>query len=853
MAKKKPPETSAQNVRITIDGDVGHTNIIVGDSNQVTSSSQPTLPGEKPPLPRYMPSDELPPPGDLPLGSSLPFPRNPLFAGREAQLRALAEALTPALTPAPSPKGRGGRETSVVINQAIAGMGGVGKTQLAVEFAYRFGRYFRGVHWLNLADPSQLDAEIARCGRAMNLANFPDDQPSQVALTLHVWKSDGPRLVILDNFEEPAALQAALSQLGHSSLRLLITSRRTDWPPTSGLRPLPLEVFTPAESLDFLRRALPKRRDRDEELARLAEQLGHLPLALELAARYLNGHPRLGLEAYLEQCRAALEHPSMRAWRADLPAPTGHDLDLQRTFAFSWQQVQDETARGVFRMAGYLAPNVPIPPEIFERALDLSSEACDETLGLLYGLGLLKEGEDHLPAIHPLLAEYARLLARETGGLLEKLADALGDLSNEALETGLPAHFQLLRPHLPLLAAHAETANLEAAGRLWNSFGYHLWMVADYPAARAAYERALKIDEAAFGPDHPEVATDVNNLGLVLHALGDLAGARAAFERALKIDEAAFGPDHPKVAIRVNNLGGVLHALGDLAGARAAFERALKIDEAAFGPDHPDVATDVNNLGNVLYALGDLAGARAAFERALRILEAALGSEHPQVALGVNNLGEVLRQQGDLAGARVAFERALRIWEAALGSEHPQVALGVNNLGEVLRQQGDLAGARAAFERALRIFEQQLGEDHPNVATLVNNLGLALRDLGDLAGARVAFERALRIWEAALGSEHPQVATAVNNLGSVLQDMGDLAGARQAFERVLKILEKTLPENHPYVAATTNNLGSVLRDLGDLAGARAAFERALKIFQKSLPPDHPNIKIVQGNLDSLEG
>jgi len=140
MAKKKPPETSAQNVRITIDGDVGHTNIIVGDSNQVTSSSQPTLPGEKPPLPRYMPSDELPPPGDLPLGSSLPFPPNPLFTGREAQLRALAETLTPD----PSPKGRGGRggrETSVVINQAVAGMGGVGKTQLAMEFAYRSGRH----------------------------------------------------------------------------------------------------------------------------------------------------------------------------------------------------------------------------------------------------------------------------------------------------------------------------------------------------------------------------------------------------------------------------------------------------------------------------------------------------------------------------------------------------------------------------------------------------------------------------------------------------------------------------------------------------------------------------------------
>ena len=635
-----------------------------------------------------LPSEEeaLPPPGDLPLGSSLPFPPNPLFTGREAQLRALAEALTltPALTPGPSPKGRGGirerGETSVVINQAIAGMGGVGKTQLAVEFAYRFGRYFRGVHWLNLADPSQLEAEIARCGRAMNLPNFPDDQPSQVTFTLHAWKSDGPRLVILDNFEEPHALHAALSLLGHSSLRLLITSRRTDWPPASGLRPLPLEVFNPAESLDFLRRALTQRSDRGEDLARLAEQLGHLPLALELAARYLNGHPRLTLEAYLEQGRAALEHPSMRAWRTDLPAPTGHDLDLQATFALSWQQVQDETARNIFRMAGYLAPNAPIPLEIFERALSLSSEACDEALGLLYGLGLLKEGEDHLPAIHPLLAEYARLLARETGDLLERLANALGDLSYESLETGLPARFQPLRPHLPLLAARAEEANLGGIGRLWNNFGLHLHAVADYPAARAACERALKIDEAAFGPDHPEVATDVNNLGSVLQDLGDLAGARQAFERVLKILEKTLPENHPYVAATTNNLGMVLQDLGDLAGARQAFERALKIDEAAFGPDHPNVAIRVNNLGNVLRALGDLAGARQAFERALKMDEATFGPDHPNIARDVNNLGMVLHDLGDLAGARQAFERALRILQKFLPPEHPHIKIVRKNL-----------------------------------------------------------------------------------------------------------------------------------------------------------------------------
>ena len=227
----------------------------------------------------------------------------------------------------------------------------------------------------------------------------------------------------------------------------------------------------------------------------------------------------------------------------------------------------------------------------------------------------------------------------------------------------------------------------EKAAILWNNLGAYKQSIADYPAARAAYERALQIDEAVFGPKHPNVARDVNNLGNLLYDLGDLAGARAAYEHALRIDETIFGPEHPDVARDMNNLGNSLYKLGDLAGARAAYDRALRIWEAAYGPEHPQVATVVNNLGGVLSAWGDLAGARAAYERALRILEAAYGPEHPQVATAVNNLGGVLSALGDLAGARAAYERALRIDETIFGPEHPQVAAAMDNLGRIKQEE----------------------------------------------------------------------------------------------------------------------------------------------------------------------
>jgi tetratricopeptide (TPR) repeat protein len=709
---------------------------------------------QPPPLP---PPDQLPEPGPLPPGSRLPFDRNALFTGRRDTLLALARALLHA--------------AALVL---VQGMAGVGKTQLAVEFVCRYGRFFRGVHWLNAAQPGAIPAEVAACGASMGLLPWSGELPVQVTQTLQAWQASGPRLVILDHLEEPALARDWLHLLRSApagpAVRLLLTARRAEWPLDLGLHNLPLGVFTSAESLAFLRRYLPQGRASGAELEALARRLGHLPLALLLAARYL-ARRRLALPRYLQDLDQALDHRSMRGWCPHLGSPTGHDLDLMQTFAVSWQQLNDDDARRLFALAGFCAPNQPIPYPLLEAAAALDQEACDDALDLLAGLGLLQIDERAAgPTIHPLLADYARTLPAGERGEAESaplpaLAGALADLTDEAGETGLPARFAPLRPHTETTAAAAQQAGLEEAGTLWNNLGYHLHDVADYQGARAAYERALAIDEGAYGPQHPIVAIRVNNLGRVLKDEGDLAGARAAYERALAIDEQAFGPQHAKVAMRVNNLGMVLHDLGDLAGARAACERALSIFEKELGPGHPNVATSVSNLGLVLHDLGDLAGAQAAYERALAIDEQAFGPQHPNVATDLNNLGMVLKDQGDLAGAQAAYERALAIWTTAYGKEHPQVATANNNLGLVLKDQGDLEGARGAYKRALAIDEQAFGPQHPDVAIRVNNLGGVLKDQGDLAGARAAFERALAILESSsLPPDHPHIASVRDNL-----------------------------------------------------------------------------------------
>jgi tetratricopeptide (TPR) repeat protein len=539
-----------------------------------------------------------------------------------------------------------------------------------------------------------------------------------------------------------------------------------------------------------------------EMLDELAERLGHLPLALELAGRYIvsfdsPGFVGLSVADYLEELeeqRSSLEHESMQNWNQESGGPTKHDLDLMATFDLSWQRLEEKeyhVAQRIFLLAGYCAPNEPIPHDLLRRAgadeddEPLSGKTYGRALNLLTGLGLLEldaDAPDTGPTIHPLLAEYARALppfpspnvgrgerAGERGEGLAALAATLATMTKQALDTGLPERFQPLRPHARAVAEWAEEAELEDDGTLWNNLGYHLWMMADYAGARASYERALRIKEQVYESDHPSIATTVNNLGLVQKAQGDLAGARASLERALRIDEAAFGPDHPKVATDVNNLGSVQQDLGDLEGARASYERALGLWREAYGEKHPQVATALNNLGGVQQDLGDLEGARASYERALRIDEAAFGPDHPNVAIRVNNLGGVQQDQGDLEGARASYERALGLWREAYGEEHPQVATALNNLGGVQKAQGDLEGARASYERALRIDEAAFGPHHPNVAIRVNNIGMVQQDLGDLEGARASFERALRIFE---NSQYPPDNTHFQNARNNLESLG---------------------------------------------------------------------------------
>jgi len=676
-------------------------------------------------------------PGALPPTWNVPHNRNPNFTGRKEHLASLKMSLSSG--------------NPAALTQAIHGLGGVGKTQLALEYAYRNSAEYDIVWWVRSEEPVTLAAEYASLATALDM---PEKEAADQEVIIHAvkqWLEQNPKwLLVFDNAKDRADVNDYLPQgkTGH----VLITSRNANWRGTATL--LDVKVLKRSESIDLL---LKRTGYTDKESAdALADALGDLPLALEQAGAYMEAKRR-SLSYYLKM----FTDRKNELWdRAGPPSDYPDTVATTWNIAFGEVMKLSSTGADLLNLCAFLAPD-NIPVELLNSGVQYLPEslaavagdplAFDDVVDPLLRYSLVVVTAETI-SVHRLVQAVTR--DRLDGDELKKWAEVAVRIVNMAFpfksdEFGTWPVCSRLLPHALAAAGHAEALDVasDSTGRLLNQIGLYLNGRAQFAEAKEMHERALAIYEAAYGPDHPTVAIYANNLGSVLQDLGDMEGAKKMYERALEIDETTYGPDHSQVAIYANNLGSVLQALGDMEGAKKMYERALEIDETTYGPNHPDVAIYVNNLGSVLQALGDLKGAKKMYERALTIGESAYGLNHPTVAIYVNSLGFFLQALGDMEGAKKMFERALAIDKATYGPDHPTHDLG------------DMEGAKKMYERALAIVEAAYGPDHPTMAFRVNNLGDVLKALGNMEVAKKMYERALSIFTEYLGEDHPNTVT----------------------------------------------------------------------------------------------
>jgi len=689
-------------------------------------------------------------PGALPPIWRVPLIRNPNFTGREVLLGRLHNDLN---------------SNKYAATIAITGLGGVGKTQLALEYACRHSGDYSCVWWMRSEDPKTLELDYVSLAAALYLPEKDSADQTTIIEAVKYWLDRNENwLLIFDGVQEISDVIRYLPLYG--SGHVIITSRNPSWGDIANT--LSVDVFDRDESVNFI---LMRTGQDDYNAANaLAEELGDLPLALAQAGTYIKERGYT-LENYLNMYMAHRTELLERFKPFDYPETVATTWEI----SFQKVELESQASADLLNLFAFLATNA-IPKSLLTKnlvqlpkSLAFSLEdslRLDEIVYVLLHYGFIVITDDML-AVNRLVQEVTRYrMSMEdrkiwSSAAVNLLKDAFPNASHDVRNWPLCS---LLLPHALAAAGHAEDLGVlpEVTASLLGNVALYLHKRAEFSEAKELYEKALAIVENTFGPDHPDVARLANNLGNVLADVGDLEGAKKLYERALRIDEKVYDTDHPNVATDVNNLGTILHDIGDLMGAKKLYERALKIDEAAYGPKHPSVAVRVNNLGSILQDMGDLCGAKKLYERALSINEAAYGPDHPNVAVRVNNLGTILRFQGNLEGAKKCFERALRIDEAAYGPDHPSVARDINNLGRVLQDMGDLESGKRLYERSLAIMEMVYELDHhPEVARSLMNLGSVLQAQGDRGNAEKCFERALRINEGAYGPDHPEVAKTI--------------------------------------------------------------------------------------------
>jgi tetratricopeptide (TPR) repeat protein len=595
---------------------------------------RPAFPQERPRFPN--PIQNLP-------------PRNPDFVGRENELEKLQHLLA--------------AEQPVVLTQAITGLGGIGKTQTALAYAYRHLTRYQLIWWLR-AETIAID--YAGMAKPLGLPEI-DEQPNQ-RRNEQAWlrtqveavrrKLEGMKgwLLIFDNVEDPTTVREYFPRVGDG--RVLVTSRRTDWQGIA--RPLLLDVMPEKDALQLLTgRSNPETLSKIEFAAAkaLAAEQGYLPLGLAQARAYM-GETGKAISSYLRLFRDSRpvdfvdERPSpdyptsyVTTWRISIDAaacsyPAARPL-LELLAFFATDPLPIEVLRG----------DVPALPEGLQHERE-----CDAAIAALHRYSLVNAEAGWL-TIHCLV--QAVTIDELDEATAKARAEAVVQLVSASLPDPPQEHsnwptIRILLPHALSAVKVAErlTLNLETAAKILNEVALYNKARAAWVEAESLYKHAIIMGEKTVGPEHPQFAVSLNNLAELYRVTSRFTEADPLYRRALAIREKTLGPDHPDVAQSLNNLASIYRTVGRYGEAESFLDRAIAIDEKTLGPEHPYLADDLKNLAELYRITRRYEQAEAAFKRAISIIQKSLPADHPKHAKFREHYADLLDQLGRSGEAR---------------------------------------------------------------------------------------------------------------------------------------------------------------------------------------------------------
>ncbi len=757
----------------------------------------------------------------------------------------------------------------VVRVRVLHGMGGSGKTTVALAVAQQLRQRGVRVWWVSAATAADLQTGMRELAAQVGATDAEIDRAwsGLGSATDLLWRGlaaySGRWLLVIDNADDPHILAPAdeVVAAGRGWVRpvlsrsgaILVTSRdrrASVWTATDPVRGRewcrlqPVDVLPAADGARVLLDHAGPGAGTVEQAAALAGRLGGLPLALGLAGRYLadaNQLPLPGAITTFTAYQRALTTDGVTAV-FDHPAEALRDARARRVIDRTWELSLDllaqrglAQARALLRLLAVLADS-PIPCQLLDPAVmavsplfaDLNPPRLRGLLQALAGLGLVDLNRAHTAPennahqhpvaatlrLHPLIRDTSRHHLDQSGQTATTVALAAALLYHAVTSapdppeqpTSWPA-WQLLTPHALYLVSAVTATNRDPT-------------VMSHAAAAARQ------------------ATDY------LGAIGLYATAQSQSQVMLHACQQVLGPEHPDTLAAQHNLAGWTGRAGDPAAARDQLAALLPLRHRACGPEHPDTLLARVRLAHWTGEAGDPAAARDQLAALLPQLERLTGPEHPHTLQLRRHLADWTGEAGD-RGAALPPVR-----DQFSGPGHPDTLLARHNLAapEWMGRAGDPAAARDQYAALLPRWERVYGPEHPDTLAVRNNLADWTGRAGDPAAARDHFAALVPLRERISGPEHPDTLLARHNLAGWTGEAGDPAAARDQLAALVPLRERISGPEHPYTLAMRSNLAGSTGRAGDPAAARDQYAALLPVRERASGPEHPHTLLARSDL-----
>lgn len=799
--------------------------IVSGDQNQVDARQTTMLAAPTPQAAEVRASGHV---------VRLPRPPSGISVGREAALSVLEKALQPG--------------SGDAVGMAILGLGGIGKTELALHYVLAHSNAYELTWWITGESVDAVARGLAGLAKELN----PDGTENWDSVDAAVWArawlgSHSNWLLVLDNVDTPESIEEVIASAAVTGGRVLLTTRRDLAWVRYRLTTFRLKVLDRPASVALLYRFLPGHLDH-EQAQQLAAELGDLPLAVEQAGAYLAQRPQVTIAEY----RSRLVQQPARIFAAVAQGTPG-DRAVAATWRITMETVWAENplAGHLLTIASYLAPQ-RIPVDLLAEVAD-DPQAAEDAIALLGSYSMLTIDTGGTVAVHRVVQATTR--SNETTDTayrqaLEIVSDRLPD-DPRANVAGWAAWSELL-PHLDALFEatpdDAREETLVQISNLLDKTGSYQWHQGQLKEAIVKLERAKSIDESISSHNIVNRLTSLNNLAIAYQSVGRMDDAIHLLQLTLALRENLIGGDHQHTLMSRTNLAAAYQAVGRLNEAVRLLEQNLIDSERVLGSSHLDTLITRNNLAAAYRAIGQVDRSAKLLERVLADSTRTLGSEHPDTLDARNNLAVVYESMGRLEDVIPLFEQTLADRERVLGEDNPMTIMTRGNLAEAYKSAGRLSDAMRLLKQTLTDRERVLGPDNPETLNSRRALAGGFKSRGQHNEAIRIYEYSLSSSERVLGREHPDTLTSMSDLACAYEAAGRILDASVLHKKTLDNRKHVLGNDNPDTLMSQNNLAYTYSLTGRLADATLLYEQTLASRERVLGSDHPETLSSRANL-----